>query len=56
VKPEGITGARPTGSVIAPGKQKREHSIAIRVGLIVAAGIAVGTVAALTLSSSSKPH
>lgn len=56
VKPEGVTASRPAGAAIAPAKQKRVHSLAIRVGLLVGAGVAVGTVTALSLSSSSHPH
>lgn len=56
VKPEGVTASRPAGAAIAPAKQKRVHSFAIRVGLLVGAGVAIGTVTALSLSSSSHPH
>jgi hypothetical protein len=56
VKPEGVAASRPAGAAIAPAKQKRSHSFALRVGLIVGAGIAIGTVTALSLSSSSRPH
>jgi len=56
VKADGVTAARPTGAAIAPGKQKRSHSLAIKVGLLVGGAIAIGTVAGLSLASSSKPH
>jgi|HubBroStandDraft_5_1064220.scaffolds.fasta_scaffold66572_2 hypothetical protein len=56
VKPEGVTASRPSGAAIAPAKQKREHSLALRVGLVVGAAVAVGTVVALSSSSSSHPH
>jgi hypothetical protein len=52
----GVPASRPAGAVIAPAKQKRARSILIKVGLIVAAGVAVGTVVALSNASSSKPH
>jgi hypothetical protein len=55
VKADGVTAARPTGAAIAPGKQKRSHSLALKVGLIVGGAIAIGTVTALSLGSSSKP-
>jgi hypothetical protein len=56
VKPEGVPASRPAGAVIAPAKQKRVHSFALRIGLLVGAGIAIGTVTALSLSNSSRPH
>lgn len=56
VKADGATAARPTGAAIAPGKQKRSHSLALKLGLIVGGAIAIGTVAGLSLGSSSKPH
>jgi hypothetical protein len=54
-KPTGVAASRPAGAVIAPGKQRRAKSILIRVGIIVGAGVAVGTVAALSRGSSSRP-
>lgn len=54
-KPTGVAGSRPAGAVIAPAKQKRVRAIWIRVGVIVGAGIAIGTVAALSRGSSSRP-
>lgn len=56
VKPEGVVASNPAGAAIAPAKQKRVHSLALRVGLLVGAGVAIGTVTALSLSSSSRPH
>lgn len=55
-EPVGAAGSRPAGAVIAPAKQRRVHTILIRVGLIVGAGIAIGTVAALSHASASQPH
>lgn len=52
-RPTGIAASRPAGAVIAPAKQRRTRSILIKVGVIVGAGIAVGTVAALSLSGAS---
>ena len=52
-KTTGFAASRPAGAVIAPAKQKRARSILIRVGVIVGAVIAVGTVAALTTSGAS---
>jgi len=56
IKPEGIAVSRPAGAAIAPAKQRRIHQWAIRVGLLVGAGIAIGTVAALSLGSPARPH
>jgi hypothetical protein len=54
-KPTGVAASRPAGAVIAPAKQRRAHAILIRVGIIVGAGVAIGTVAGLSRSSSSRP-
>jgi hypothetical protein len=55
-KVTGVPASMPAGAAIAPAKQKRTRSILIKVGLIVAAGVAIGTVVALSTASSSKPH
>ena len=52
----GVAASRPAGAVIAPAKQRRARSFLIKVGVIVGACVAVGTVAALSRSSSSTPH
>ncbi len=54
-KTTGVAASRPAGAVIAPAKQKRARSILIRVSIIVGAAVAVGTVAALSHASPSKP-
>jgi hypothetical protein len=51
----GIAASRPAGAAIAPAKQKRVRTILISVGVIVGAGIAVGSVAALSHGSPSRP-
>lgn len=51
----GITASRPAGAVIAPAKQRRARSILIRVGLLVGAGVALGTVLALTRATPGQP-
>ncbi len=56
LKPEGVPASRPAGAAIAPAKQRRIRSIAIRVGLLVGAAIAIGTVAAASAGSPSHPH
>ncbi len=55
-KTAGVTASRPAGAVIAPAKQRRVRAILIKVGVIAAAGVAIGTVAALSHGSSSQPH
>lgn len=52
----GITASRPAGAVIAPAKQRRARAILVRVGLIVGAGVALGTVLALTHATPSQPQ
>jgi hypothetical protein len=54
-KPTGVAASRPAGAVIAPSKQRRAHAILIRVGIIVGAGVAIGTVAGLSRGSSARP-
>jgi hypothetical protein len=54
-KINGITAAEPAGVAIAPAKQRRVRTIVLRVGAIVGAGVAVGTVVALTAGTASKP-
>jgi hypothetical protein len=51
----GIAASRPAGAVIAPAKQKRRHTILIRVAVVVGAAVAIGTVAALSHASASEP-
>jgi hypothetical protein len=51
----GITAAQPAGVAIAPAKQRRVRTLVLKVGAIVGAGVAVGTVIALTMGTSSKP-
>jgi hypothetical protein len=52
----GVAASRPAGAVIAPAKQHRARSILIRVGLIVGAGVALGTVLALSHATPSRPQ
>lgn len=54
-KVSGITAAQPAGTAIAPAKQHRVRTIAIKVGAIIGAGVALGTVIALTEATPSKP-
>jgi hypothetical protein len=51
----GIAASQPAGVAIAPAKQRRVRTIVLRTGAIIAAGVAVGSVVALTAGTSSKP-
>ena len=51
----GIAGSRPAGAAIAPAKQRRVRTIVISLGVIAGAGIAIGSVAALSHGSPSRP-
>ena len=53
--PVGIAASNPSGAAIAPAKQRRVRVFLIKVGAIVGAGVAVGTVAALSAGSPSRP-
>lgn len=55
-KTTGVAASRPAGAVVAPAKQKRSRSFLIRVGLILGACAAVGTVVALSAGSPSRPN
>ncbi len=52
----GVAGSRLTGAVIAPAKQRRVRTFLIRVGVVVGACVAIGTVVALSHSSPSQPR
>lgn len=54
-KPEGVAASRPAGAVIAPAKQRRVRAIFISIAAVAGAGIAIGTVAALSKASPSRP-
>ncbi len=47
--------SRPAGTAIAPAKQRQYRSLLIKLGLIAAAGGALGTVYALSRGTSSVP-
>lgn len=51
----GVAASRPAGAALAPAKQRRARSVLIKVGALVGAGVAVGTVMALSAGSPSKP-
>ena len=51
----GVAAAQPSGVAIAPAKQRRVRTIVLRMGAIAGAGIAIGSVVALTQATPSKP-
>jgi hypothetical protein len=51
----GVAATRPAGAAIAPAKQKRSHTLLIRVSLLVGAAVAIGTVVGLSSASPSRP-
>jgi hypothetical protein len=51
----GVAASRPAGAAIAPAKQRRVRTILISVGVVAGAAIAVGSVAALSHGSPSRP-
>lgn len=52
----GVAASRPAGAVIAPAKQRRARSILIRVGVVVGAAVAIGSVVLLSHASPSRPN
>ncbi|MEO6965740.1 MAG: hypothetical protein ABI076_07560, partial [Acidobacteriaceae bacterium] len=55
-KTTGNAASRPAGAVIAPAKQRRTRSILIRVGILLGAAVAIGTVVGLSSASPSRPR
>ncbi len=55
-KTTAVTASRPAGAAIAPAKQKQRRSLLIKTGLLIGAGVAVGTIVALSKASPSQPH
>jgi hypothetical protein len=51
----GGSAAKPAGVAIAPAKQHRTRSLLIKFGAVAAAGVAAGTVYALSRGTSSTP-
>src|SRR5580700_5396819 len=51
----GVAASQPAGIAIAPAKQHRVRTIVLRTGAIIGAGVAVGSVVALTAATPSKP-
>lgn len=51
----GGAASKPAGAAIAPAQQHQTRSLLIKLGAIAAAGVAIGTVVALSKGSPSKP-
>ena len=51
----GGAASKPAGAALAPTQQHRTRSLVLKLGLLAGAGVAVGTVAALSKASPSKP-
>jgi cytoskeletal protein RodZ len=54
-KLKGGPASKPAGAAIAPAKQRRVRSLLIKLGVLAGAGVAVGTVYALSQGSPSRP-
>lgn len=52
---KGSPVAQPAGAAVAPPRQRGHHSLLLKVGLIAAGAVAVGTVVGLSERSSSRP-
>jgi hypothetical protein len=53
--PSGVTASKPAGIAIAPPEQHRTRSLLIKFGAVAGAGLALGTVFALSRGTSSVP-
>jgi len=51
----GIAASKPAGVAIAPAKQHQSRSLLIKLGAVLGAGVAIGTVMALSNASPSRP-
>jgi predicted lipid-binding transport protein (Tim44 family) len=52
---KGAPVAQPAGAAVAPPRQRGHRSLLIKLGLLAGAGIAVGSVVALSAGSSARP-
>lgn len=52
---KGAPVAQPAGAAVAPARQRGHRSLLIKLGLLAGAGIAVGTVVALSAKSQPRP-
>jgi len=55
VETTGVAASKPAGAAIAPAKQRRTRSLLIKVGALVGASVAIGTVVALSSASPGRP-
>ncbi len=51
----GGAASKPAGNAIAPAKQRQTRSFLIKLGAVAAAGVAIGTVVALSRGTSGNP-
>ena len=51
----GVAASNAAGAAIAPARQRHTRSLIIKVGAILGAGVAIGTVAALSTASPNRP-
>lgn len=51
----GGPASKPAGAAIAPAKQHQYRSLFLKIGALAAAGVAIGTVVALSKGSPSNP-
>jgi hypothetical protein len=51
----GVAASQPAGVAMAPAKQRRVRTVVLKTGAIIGAGVAVGSVIALTATTPSKP-
>ncbi|MGZ4832047.1 MAG: hypothetical protein ACXVZQ_03920 [Terriglobales bacterium] len=51
----GGAASKPAGSALAPAKQRQVRSFLLKLGLVAAGGVAIGTVYALSRGTSSTP-
>jgi hypothetical protein len=51
----GGAASKPAGAALAPTQQRHSRSLLLKLGLLAGAGIAVGSVAALSKASPSRP-
>ena len=53
--PKGAPVAQPVGAAVAPARQRGHRSLLVKVGLLAGAGVAIGTVVALSERSPNRP-
>ena len=55
VSTSGVAASRPEGAALAPARQRRVRLLIIKLGVVAAAGVALGTTLALTAASPGRP-